>query len=161
MLAVIDGYTVSLFLHISAVVVGFGATYALAISFPVAIGRDTRHLPFVHALAVAINRWLATPALVIILVTGLYQVSDGGFSMGDPWISASFAILIVLGGLIHGFFIPMDRRLGALATQELAAGAAELSPEYQAGSKRSGMVGGLAGVLILLAIFLMVAKPGA
>jgi uncharacterized membrane protein len=161
MLATIDGYTISLFLHISAVVVGFGATYALGVSFPVAMKLDPRHLPLVHALGIAINRWLATPALVVILVSGLYQVSDGNFSLGDPWISASFAILIVLGGMIHGFFIPTDRRLGELVERDLAAGSGELSAEYQAGAKRSGTVGGIAGGLILLAIFLMVTKPGA
>src|SRR5688572_6193606 len=47
MLATIDAYNVSLFLHISAVVIGFGATYAEAILFPVAMKVDKRHLPYV------------------------------------------------------------------------------------------------------------------
>ena len=36
MLAIVDAYNISLFLHISAVVIGFGSTYAEAITFPVA-----------------------------------------------------------------------------------------------------------------------------
>ena len=163
MLAVVDAYSVSLFLHLAAVVVGFGSTYALAITFPVAMSAGTRYLPYVHHLGIAINRWLATPALVLILVTGLYQVSedDGrGWSLGDAWIAVPFAILIVLGGLIGAYFVPTERRLATMAERDLAAGGDEMSAEYQAAARRSGMVGALAGVLILLAIFMMTTKPG-
>jgi len=164
MLATVDAYNISLFLHISAVVIGFGATYAEAIMFPVAMKVDKRHLPYVHRLGMAINQWLATPGLVVILLTGMYQVqeSDGrDWSLGDAWISSSFLILIVLGGLIGAYFVPTDRKLAEMAERDLASGAGEMSAEYQAGAKRIGAVGGLAGVLVLVAIFLMVTKPGA
>ena len=164
MLATVDAYNISLFLHISAVVIGFGATYAEAIMFPVAMKVDKRHLPYVHRLGMAINQRLATPAMVVILVTGIYQVADDpgdAIGFGDPWVSASFAILIVLGGLLGGYFVPTDRRLAEMAERDLASGSAEMSAEYQAGAKRIGAVGGLAGVLVLVAIFLMVTKPGA
>ncbi len=164
MLATVDAYNISLFLHISAVVIGFGATYAEAIMFPVAMKVDKRHLPYVHRLGMAINQRLASPAMAVILVTGIYQVAeDDGrdISFGDPWVSASFAILIVLGGLLGGYFVPTDRRLAEMAERDLASGSAEMSAEYQAGAKRIGAVGGLAGVLVLVAIFLMVTKPGA
>ena len=164
MLATVDAYNISLFLHISAVVIGFGATYAEAIMFPVAMKVDKRHLPYVHRLGMAINQRLATPALVVILITGIYQVAedDGrGWSFGDAWVSATFAILIVLGGLIGGYFVPTDRRLAEMAERDLASESGELSAEYQAGAKRIGAIGGLAGVLVLVAIFLMTTKPGA
>ena len=164
MLATVDAYNISLFLHISAVVIGFGATYAEAVMFPVAMKVDKRHLPYVHRLGMAINQWLATPGLVVILLTGMYQVqeSDGrDWSLGDAWISSSFLILIVLGGLIGAYFVPTDRKLAEMAERDLASGAGEMSAEYQAGAKRIGAVGGLAGVLVLVAIFLMVTKPGA
>ena len=164
MLAAIDAYSVSLFLHVAALVVGFGSTYALAVTFPVAMQVGTQHLPYMHRLGVVLNKWFATPALLLILVTGLYQVAedDGrGWSFGDAWISASFAILIVLGGLAHGYFIPTERRLGEMAERDLATGSTEMSPEYMKAVRQSGAVGALAGVLILVAVFLMVTKPGA
>ena len=99
-------FEVSLFLHITAVVVGFGSTFAESIAFPVAMKLDPRHLPYVHALQLAINRRFATPALVVVLVTGLYQVDEAGYSFGDAWVSASFLILIVIGGLLGGYFVP-------------------------------------------------------
>ena len=157
-------YDFSVFVHITAVVVGFGATFAEALMFPVAMRLDPRHLPYVHRLGLAINRLLATPALVIVLITGVYQVSEGNWSFGDAWISASFAILIVIGGLLGGYFVPADRRLGAMVSRELeaaGAGPVTLSDDYQKAARTEGILGAVTGVLLVVAIFLMVTKPGA
>jgi uncharacterized membrane protein len=159
----VTSYEFSVFLHIAAVVVGFGATFAESITFPVAMKLDKRHLPYVHRLQLAINQWLTTPALVVVLATGIYQTSDADFDFGDFWISASFTIVIVLGGLIGAYFIPTDRRLGAMVEREIAAagqGEVVLSEEYLRRSRIEGVVGTFAGVLILAAIYLMVTKPG-
>jgi uncharacterized membrane protein len=160
-LASVSAYTVSIWIHVSAAVIGFGATFAGAVAFPLAL-RHPRHLPFVHHLSLAINRRLATPALVVVIVTGFYQVGKGNWSMGSFWISATLAIAIVLGGLIGAYFVPTDRRLGELAERELAAagdGPFTPSAEYLAQSRREGGIGTLAGILILVAVFLMVTKP--
>jgi len=157
-------FEVSLFLHITAVVVGFGATFAESIAFPVAMKLDPRHLPYVHALQLAINRRLATPALLIVLVTGLYQVDEAGYGFGDAWVSASLLIVIVIGGLLGGYFVPTDRRLLTMVQGEVDAaggGPVTLSEEYQRQARVEGMVGALTGLLLVLAIFLMVVKPGA
>jgi hypothetical protein len=37
----------------------------------------------------------------------------------------------------------------------------ELSAEYQRAARTEGIAGGVAGVLVLAAVFLMVVKPGA
>jgi uncharacterized membrane protein len=159
----VSSYEISLFAHITAVVVGLGSTFAESIAFPVAMRLDPRHLPYVHRLQLAINQYLATPALVVILVTGIYQVSDADLSFGDAWISASFTILIVLGGLLGGYFIPADRRLGPMAQRDVdAAGGGQvvLSEEYQRAARTEGIVGMVAGLLTVVAIYLMVTKPG-
>ena len=159
----VTGYEISLWVHISAVVVGFGATFAESIAFPVAMRLDARHLPYVHRLQLAINQYLATPAVLVILVTGIYQVSDADLEFGDFWISASFAILIVLGGLLGAYFIPADRRLGPMVQRDIErAGDGEvvLSDEYQRAARTEGIVGMVAGVLVIVVIYLMVTKPG-
>ena len=159
----VTGYEISLWVHISAVVVGFGATFAESIAFPVAMRLDARHLPYVHQLQLAINQYLATPALLVILVTGIYQVSDADLEFGDFWISGSFAILIVLGGLLGAYFIPADRRLGPMVQREIErAGDGEvvLSDEYQRAARTEGIVGMVAGLLVIVVIYLMVTKPG-
>jgi uncharacterized membrane protein len=159
----VTGYEISLFLHISAVVIGLGATFAESIMFPVAMKLDKRHLPYVHRLQLAINQWLATPALVVILATGFYQVSDADLDFGDFWLSGTFAIVIVLGGLIGAYFIPADRRLGPMVAREIAAAGDRevvLSDEYQRRARIEGIVGAIAGFLVVVAIYLMVTKPG-
>jgi uncharacterized membrane protein len=164
MAASISAYDLSLWIHISAVVVGFGATFAESLMFPVAMSLDKRHLPYVHRLGMTINQRLASPALALILITGIYQTSDGDWDFGSFWISASFLIVIVLGGLLGAYFVPTDRKLGELARRDIAAagdGEIVLSDEYQRGARTIGMVGALTGFLVIAAIFLMVAKPGA
>lgn len=163
-IAAISVYDISLFLHITAVVVGFGSTFAESITFPVALRLDPRHLPYVHQLHLAINRRFATPALAVVLVTGIFQTVNGNWEFGAFWISASFAIVIVLGGLVGGYLVPADRRLGPMSQSEIeAAGTGDvvLSAEYQRRAKLEGIVGGVAGLLVVVAIFLMVTKPGA
>jgi uncharacterized membrane protein len=117
-----------------------------------------RHMPYVHRLGIAINQRLASPALLVILITGIYQVSKGGWSFGAFWISATFAIVIVLGGLNGAYFIPTDRRLADMAERDLA-GAGALSDDYRRRARTEGIIGALAGLLVVLAVFLMVTKP--
>jgi hypothetical protein len=152
-------YDVSVWLHVSAVVVGFGATFAESITFPVAMQMSVRHLPFVHKLGITINQRLATPALALIIITGIYQTADR-WEFSQFWISATFLIALILGGLNGAYFIPGERRLLAQVERELAE-AGEPSADYQRKARQMGMVGALAGLLVLLAIFFMVTKLGA
>jgi predicted integral membrane protein DUF2269 len=155
----IELYDISVFVHVAAVVVGFGATFAEAIMFPVAMKTGAQHLPYVHRLQLAINQRMATPALALIIITGIYQTADR-WEFGDFWISATFLIALILGGLNGAYFIPSDRRLAPLVERDLAENGVP-SETYLAQAKRQGMFGALAGVLVLVAIFLMVTKPGA
>jgi uncharacterized membrane protein len=159
-LAAVTAYNVSVFIHVAAVVIGFGATFAESVMFPVAMRVGKQHLPYVHELQITINRYFAGPALLVIVLTGFYQVGKGDWSLGDFWIAATLVIAVVLGGMNGAYFIPSDRRLGAMVTRELLAGG-DLSEEYQRRARAQGMMGALAGLLVVIAVFLMVTKPGA
>jgi hypothetical protein len=164
LVAAINAYSISVFVHVSAVVVGLGATFAEALMFPVAMKLSARHLPYVHRLGLAINQRLASPALGLILLTGIYQTVDGDWGFEPFWISATLLIVIVLGALLGAYFVPTDRRLAAMVEREIAAagdGEVVLSEDYQRRARTEGTLGGVAGVLVLAAIFLMVTKPGA
>ena len=160
----ITGYEFSVFLHITAVVVGFGATFAEAVAFPVAMKTSARHLPYVHRLQLAINQYFVGPAMIVVLATGIYQVADADFiDFSDFWISASFVIVLAIGAINGAYFIPTDRKLGAMVEREIEAtgtGEPALSDEYQRSARTEGMVGALTGLLVIVAIFLMVDKPG-
>ena len=153
-------YEISVFVHVTAVMVGFGATFAESIMFPVAMKAGVRHLPYVHRLQLAINQRLATPALVVVLLTGVYQTSDRDWGFGSFWISATFLIVIAVGGLLGAYFIPADRRLAAQAERELDE-TGNVSEDYLRQARREGAIGALTGLLLIAAVFLMVTKPGA
>ena len=163
MIATFNLYTVSLFLHISAAIVGLGATFALSIAFPLALRmKDPRHLLFMHKLNLEVVTKLASPALALILVTGIVQVLDSDFiGFGDAWISTAFVLVIIIGGLQGAYFTKTDRKLAAMVEGEIASGATELSPEYQAEAQREGSMGALIGLLVIATVAVMVFKPGA
>jgi uncharacterized membrane protein len=158
----VTSYEVSLFLHITAVMVGLGSTFALAVTFPVAMSLDARHLPYVHRLSLVLSKYFATPALVVVLATGFYQVDKLGFSLGDAWLSISLALVALIAALNLGYFIPEDRKLEAMVARDLGpAGDGELSVEYESRAKREGVAGALTGLALVAIVFLMVTKLGA
>jgi predicted integral membrane protein DUF2269 len=162
----VTSYNLSLFLHITAVMVGFGATFAEAIMFPVATKVGVRHLPYVHRLQLAINQYMAGPAMLVILATGFYQVSEGDWELGKFWLSGTIVIILVVGALLGAYFIPADRKLAPMVEREIEAAGdrqlvlADLSEEYQRQARREGMVGALTGILLVVAVYIMVTKPG-
>ena len=160
----ITSYNFSIFLHVTAVMVGFGSTFALAVAEPVAQKLDPRHIPYVHQLSIVLNRYFATPALVIVLITGFYQVSEGNWELGDAWISATLAIVIVLGGIMGAVFMPTARKLKELSERDIAAagpgGEVTISDEYNQRARAEMIAGPITGLLLVAAVFLMTVKPG-
>ena len=61
--------------------------------------------------------------------------------MDEPWISVTFVIVIVLGGLQGAYFVPTDRKLAAMAEKELADGATTLSRRLPAPGAARGRDG--------------------
>jgi len=153
-------YDISVFVHVSAVVVGLGTTFVGAVSFPLAMRAGVRHLPYAHELQLAISQRITGPALGLVIVTGIYQTIDADWGFGSFWISATFAIVIVLGAMNGVYFTPTDRRLAAMATREIEA-TGSVSDDYQRQARREAIVGAIAGLLVIAAVFLMVTKPGA
>lgn len=150
-------YDVVLTLHILAVVVAFGVVFAYPVIDAYVRASVPANLAALHRLHVLLARKVITPAMVVVLAAGLYLALDR-FSLGDPWISATFAILFVLFGLTGGVLIPADSKLAELAERDAGTGP---SAEYEAQRRKADAVGGLALLLVIVAIFLMVGKPGA
>src|SRR4051812_4418624 len=160
----ITSYNFSLFLHITAVMVGFGSTFALSVTTPIALKLDPRHLPYVHQLSQTLNRFFASPALLIVLITGFYQVSEGNWDLGDFWVSATIVIVVVIGALMGMVFAPSARKLKALSERDIAAappgGQVTISDEYNQRARAEMIAGPITGLLLVIAVFLMVTKPG-
>jgi uncharacterized membrane protein len=154
---------ISLFLHITAAIVGLGATFVEGLTYPVAMRLNPRFLPFKHRLQLAINVLLAAPALVVVLATGLYQVDELGYELGDFWLSGTLAIVLILALMLVAYFIPEDRRLQAIVERDIeASGSGEvvLSDQYVRRVRIEAAMGTVADLLTIAAVYLMVTKPG-
>jgi Predicted integral membrane protein (DUF2269) len=162
----VTNYDFSVFIHVSAVVVGFGMTFAESIMFPVAMRMSARNLPYVHRLQLTINQFFALPALVIVVATGIYQMSEGNWDYGDLWVSGTLTIVVILALTILFFFIPTDRRLLPIIQKAVADAGdreltlADLPKEYVKWGRLEGLVGSFLGILLIVAIYFMTTKPG-
>jgi uncharacterized membrane protein len=156
-------YDVVLALHIAAIVVAFGVTFAYPILDIYVTREHPRVLPVIHGAQERIGRYLIAPAGGIALLAGFYLASDRDL-FGKVWVVIPMIILIALLAAGGVFFGPSERKAQALAERDIAAagpdGPVTFSPEYKAVAGRIALVGGIANVLILVAIFFMTAKPG-
>jgi len=160
MLAMIFGdpdYKIAVFLHILAVVLAFGPTFGYAFFFSVS-PQYPRATPAILAGVQRVDRYLVNPGMIVLLLTGIYLLTDGSWEAGDAFISIGFVAIIVLFGLQHAFFQPKVAEAKELAERDLEAGDT-LSDEFLALSDRIGKVGSLAGIAVVLTIFFMTYKP--
>ncbi len=157
-----SAYELVLALHIMAVVVAFGVTFAYPIMFTVAARHGARSLPLMHRVEYTIERWLVNPGLLIVLVAGIFLASDG-----DHWseffVQWGLAAAIVIGAIVGSVMIPTAKRAEAVAERDIAAAGEaadiEMSDEYQALVKRLSTVGTLLSALVLVTILFMAIKP--
>jgi len=157
-LANITAYNVGLFLHVAAVVVVFGATYAYPFMFAVAASGGLEATIAAAKTTEVIEKYMITPGSIFILLVGFYLVGKGDASFSDAYVGVGIAAIIVLQGMTHAFFKPRERRMRELAERDLAAGG-PASAELDAVSASLAKGGQLAGFIILLTIFFMVVKP--
>lgn len=151
------GYKFAVFLHILAVVLAFGPTFGYALFFSVA-PQYPRAVPAILSGVQRCDRYLVNPGMIVLLLAGLYLLSDGPWETSDAFIGVGFLAIIVLFGLQHAFFQPQTRKAKELAERDLKTGDA-LSAEFDAVSERLSKVGGLAGLIVVVTIFFMSYKP--
>ncbi|HSI79683.1 MAG TPA: DUF2269 family protein [Solirubrobacterales bacterium] len=159
--AAVEFYDVIRWLHITAVVVAFGPTFAFGVYLAIAQRSDTRSVPVMIEATIAVNRSLVTFGAILVFATGIYLTIDR-FSFGDVFVNVGMIGVIVLIGVVHAFFIPNDRKAAELARRDIgSAGAGEikLSAEFARRSARSAQVGIAAGLAIVVIIYFMTAKP--
>ena len=108
-------YDAVLFVHILAVVVAFGVTFTYGLLDACSRRAGIADMVALHRFQVFLSRLLLTPAMVVVLVAGLYLTFDGPYELGDPWIGATLTILIVIFGFVGAVLTPAERRMLAIA----------------------------------------------
>jgi hypothetical protein len=165
-----SAYEIVLAIHVMAVVVAFGVTFAYPIIFAVAARHDPRGLPLLHRIEYTITRRLINPGLIVVLGAGIYLASDGHL-WGQFFVGWGIATVVVIGALLGSVMIPTAKRAEQIASRDLAASAASvhgsggpqeaitMSEEYGALTRRLSIVGSLLSALVLVTIAFMVIKP--
>jgi len=156
-LADITGYSVGLFIHVAAVVLAFGPTFAYGIIFSV-MPSHPRSAPALFDAIRKVDTYLVNPGMIVVLIAGIYLMSDGNWDGSEAFIAIGFIAIIALFGLQHAFFRPQGRKAQELAERDLKEGDS-FSAEFEAVSRRLGMVGPVAGLIVLVTIFFMTVKP--
>lgn len=152
-------YKLALFLHILAVVLAFGPTFAYGILFSV-LPKYPRSTPAVLAGIQKTDRYLVSPGTAVVLLAGIYLLiaSDDAWSGSDAFVTVGFLAILVLFGLQHAFFRPQTAKAKELAERDLKAGDT-LSDEFEEVARRLGTVGPVAGLIVVVTIFFMSYKP--
>jgi hypothetical protein len=156
-------FEVVLAVHIMAVIIAFGVTFAYPIMFAVGARADPRSLPVLHRIEYTIERRLTNPGLLIVLIAGIYLASKLHV-WSAFYVQWGIAAVVVLGGAVGGVMIPTAKRAEAVAERDLAAsgeGDAGLSEEYSALTRRLTTVGSLLSLLVLVTVFFMATHTGA
>ncbi len=154
-------YDVVVWLHVTSVVVGFGATFAFGIYMGLTIAKHPRSVPAVLEAQTVISRTMVTAGALLILATGIYLTADG-WEFSDFFVGWGIVAILVLLGLAHGFFLPHDRRALAAAKRDIEAagsGEVEFGEEFNRESGASARMGPIAGLIVIVTIYVMAAKP--
>jgi len=154
-------YDVVVWFHISAVVVAFGPTFAFGVYLAMTGRNHPRSIPAVLEATNAINRGMVTIGGVLVLLSGLYLAIDRDL-FDEVFVAVGIIAIIVLLGLVHGFFLPNDRRALAAAKRDLAeagTGEVKFGEEFRRHTTASARMGPIAGLIVILTIYFMAAKP--
>src|SRR3954464_1782453 len=159
----VTSYLVVQSFHVMAVVAAYGLPMAYPMLLPYLRRRHPRAMPGVHDVQHRLNRRLTGPGTAIILAAGIWMAGKHDL-WGETWVTvpvAIMAVIVVLGG---GYIVPVSKRMAGLARADVdgaAPGGAALtwSNEYDRTFNRYLAAETLLGVLVLVAVFFMVAKP--
>src|SRR2546423_1460547 len=146
-------YKVLLFLHVLAVIVGLGPTFALPGLMKL---RGDAPSPAVLRVEYVISRY-ASIGLGVILLTGLGLISESPAVIGQfgdaRWLHIGIALFVIYAGLGTGFAAPRMRRA---VTAAQAGNSAEVRRLLDPLDK---VVGPILGLLLAAILYLMLIKP--
>ena len=156
-------YEVILALHILAVVVAFGATFAYPLLLGAVAKADPRALPALYRALHAISQRVIMPGVAAIVVLGIYLASH--LHMWSAFfVQWGIGVAIVIGAVEGMYLGPREKRLIEAADRDVAAvsaGKIAFGAEHDSLVRQVGGVGALMDLLVVMTVFFMVFHTGA
>jgi uncharacterized membrane protein len=107
------------------------------------------------------DRWFTLPGVLLIVVFGVGAAVVAGIPiLRTPWIWQSLVLFLISGVAFMAQVAPLQVRLRALASEGAGGGSWDQAG-YRRLSRRWELWGAVAVITPLLAVVLMVTKPGA
>lgn len=145
-------YLLVKFVHILIALVALGTSAGLGVLLEF-YGDDATHGAFLLRAIRTIERAIVLPGYALMLATGLWMVALTWSLRATAWLQAALALWVV-GLVLLGAYMPMlDRQI------RLAEGSLRASAAYARLSRAGRVVGGGAGLVVVLILYLMVTKP--
>src|SRR5918999_3718606 len=101
-------YDVVVWLHVSAVVVAFGPTFAFGIYLATTGRNHPRSIPAVLEAQGVVLRTMFTIGVLVVIASGIYLAADR-WDFGEIFVIVGLVVSLGLLALTYGFFIPNDR----------------------------------------------------
>jgi uncharacterized membrane protein len=148
-------YDLIKYVHVLAAIAAVGLNLSYGVWL--ALGdRSPEHRVFVLRSVKRLDDWLANPAYVLLLLSGLGMVWVGSLSLTTTWIASALALYVVLVILGLGVFSrSLSRQISALESSSVD------EASYAAIARRTTVSGAVLVLDALAIVFLMVVKPGA
>lgn len=171
--------SVVLAIHILAVVVAFGASFAYPLILAAARTADPRVMPWLFSVMQRIDRYIVNPGLGVVLLAGIYLASDE-HRWSEFFVQWGLGAVVMIGAVVGGYMIPREGKLAEVAARDLAAagaavaagsgtaaaegrgaGASPWSAEYRQLLRQVSIGGAILDLIVVVTIFLMATHAGA
>ena len=144
-------YDVVLWVHITAVVVAFGALFAYPVFLAVVAKAPIAQRATFHHAQIAFSKRVTGPTIGVILLAGIYLATDADL-WSEIWVTVPFVLLFVIAGLGATLLRRGEERLVATAEAGDEAGYAAALATLRTWTY-------VTIALIVVAIFFMAVKP--
>jgi uncharacterized membrane protein len=139
-------------IHVLAAIVAVGANVTYAFWLRRA-GLDRDRLTWTIESIRRLDRRVANPGYIVLLITGVLMVLTGAYSFEARWLQLAVVLYVAVALLGILAFAPAVRRQADEAASDPA------SPAYAAAARRSNRLGLLTTGVAVVIVVLMVAKP--
>src|SRR5262245_2699914 len=148
-------YDLIKYVHVLAAITAVGLNLSYGVWLTLG-ERSPENRIFVLRTVKRLDDWLANPAYVLLLLSGLSMVWAGSLALTTTWIAGALALYVVLVVLGLGVFSrSLSRQIATLES-----GSTE-GATYAAITRRTTVSGAILVLIALAIVFLMVVKPGA
>lgn len=138
--------------HLLSVIVAVGANVSYVFWLRLA-GRDRDRLVFAITGIRRLDRRIANPLYIVVLVTGVLMVLNGSYSFETGWIAAAIVLYVLTAIIGIALFAPAIRRQLAEAERDTT------SPAYAAAASRTTVLAVLTTAIVFAIVYLMIVKP--